>query len=214
VIERAEGRGGHEGTATVGGPVTITAQPIPTVADVLFAGLDPARDPTPLLEALRANGISAAAAPSLGILTPSATDVVDTEIVGQVVRLSAVSVGDVLLAGWRAYQGLTDATRRSRESPGTAILVDLARHRIASTYQPHVDVRLNGVTVWTLAVRLAVEFTVEAAVASVRDGRVASIRCGDCELAATLAVNDKEITRRSTRLETGLEIALGTRPGA
>jgi hypothetical protein len=108
-------------------------------------------------------------------------------------------------AVWAAAVGRTGA------GPGGSEVVELASHRITSVYQPFVEVLVNDVRVAAIQFELTVEFLVEALVATVRDGHLASLRSGACELTATLSAEGARLVTRQAHLDLPLLVRLPVR---
>ena len=51
---------------------------------------------------------------------------------------------DLLIDGWKKYDALTDAARRTRDAPGTEENVELATHQIKSIHPSTVELFIDG----------------------------------------------------------------------
>jgi len=124
-------------------------------------------------------------------LPEAARDVAAREITAATADLLDINLIDLLIAGWRQYQDLTSAARRTLAAPGSTELVQLATHRVA-----------------TVQLSLSVVFDVSAVLARVRAGKLAGVHTGSCDITATLAIDDIDVTSKQAHLELPGEITL------
>jgi hypothetical protein len=122
----------------------------------------------------------------------------------------AVDLGAILLDGWRGGTQLRTAARTSLATPNSSVVVDLARHRISYTYQPHVDLAVDGHQVGSVAVVLSLVFDVASAQATVRAGRLSALRCGQTDLTAALQLAGRRILDRTGTIDAAAVLPLGT----
>jgi hypothetical protein len=187
---------------------TNPTQPL-TTADLLFgqaeAGLDA------LAEALDQQDVLAELDTALWRVSQAGREAADREIATVTHGLFDLDLGDLLVAGWRKHAAVTTAVERTRATPGSSEVVELASHRITSVYRPFVEVLVNDVRVATIRFELAIEFLVEALVATVRDGHLVSLRSGACTLTAKLAAEGAQLLTRQAHLDLPLLIRLPVR---
>jgi hypothetical protein len=187
---------------------TNPTQPL-TTADLLFgqaeAGLDA------LAEALDQQDVLAELDTALWRVSQAGREAADREIATVTHGLFDLDLGDLLVAGWRKHAAVTTAVERTRATPGSSEVVELASHRITSVYRPFVEVLVNDVRVATIRFELAIEFLVEALVATVRDGHLVSLRSGACTLTAKLAAEGAQLLTRQAHLDLSLLIRLPVR---
>lgn len=117
-------------------------------------------------------------------------------------------IDDVLLPGWREYQDLTSAARRTLAAPGSTELVHLASHRVSAAQQPSVAIWVDGSRVATLHLRLSLVLDIEALLARIRGGRLVAILTGSCDVTATLAIDGTDVACRQAHLDLPGEVAL------
>jgi hypothetical protein len=116
---------------------------------------------------------------------------------------------DVLVAGWRKYQDLTAAARRTLDVPGSVELVQLATHRITAEQQPYVTVLVDDRRVATVSLELSVVLDVSALLADISAGRLAALQSGHCDITATLGIEGAEVVTRQAHLELPGAVPLG-----
>jgi hypothetical protein len=114
----------------------------------------------------------------------------------------------VLLAGWREYQDLTSAARRTLAAPGSTELVHVASHRVSAAQEPSVAVLVDGKRVATLHLRVSLLFDVNSLLARVRGGRLIAVLTGSCDVTATLAIDGTDVACKQAHLDLPGEVAL------
>jgi len=140
---------------------------------------------------------------------PEATrGVAAREISAATADLLDINLIDLLIAGWRQYQDLTSAARRTLAAPGSTELVQLATHRVSVSQRPYVALLVDGHQVATVQLSLSVVFDVSAVLARVRAGKLAGVHTGSCDITATLAIDDIDVTSKQAHLELPGEITL------
>jgi hypothetical protein len=175
-----------------------------TTSVFLFGG---AQDPDrALAHALKEGGVLGPLGPALRAVSQTGREVAGSQIAAVAHELLDLDLGDLAVAGWRRHAALTAAADRTRVNPGSSEVVDLAAHRITSVHRPYVELLLNDVHVATVRFELRVEFLVRALVATVRDGHVAALGFGACDVAATLAAEGMQLLEQRARLDVSLLI--------
>jgi hypothetical protein len=181
----------------------IPTRPLTTSA-FLFGG---AQDPgQALAHALKEHGVLGPLGPALRAVSQTGREAAGSQIATVAHELLDLDLGDLAVAGWRKHAALTAAADRTRVSPGGSEVVDLATHRITSVHRPYVELLLNDVHVASVRFELRVEFLVRALVATVRDGHVAALGFGACDVTATLAAEGVQLLEQRARLDVSLLI--------
>jgi hypothetical protein len=184
---------------------TILTRPLTTSA-FLFGGT---RDPgQALAHALKEHGVLGALGPALQMLSQTGREVAGSEIATVAHELLDLDLGDLTVAGWRKHAALTAAADRTRVNPGSSEVVDLAIHRINSVHRPYVELLLNDVHIATVRFELRVEFLVRALALTVREGHVAALGLGACDVTATLAAEGVQLVKQQARLDMSLLITV------
>jgi len=144
-------------------------------------------------------------------LPPPTRDVAAREVTTATAELLDINLVDVLLRGWREYADLTSAARRTLAAPDTSELVSLTSHRVRMSQQPSVAVLVDGRQVADLRLGLSLVFEVKAVLARVRAGQLVAVVSGNCDVTATLAIDDVDIVSKQAQFELPGEAAL-TKP--
>ena len=141
-------------------------------------------------------------------LPQAARDAAAREVTAATAGLLDIDLIDLHVAGWREYQDLTSAARRTLAAPGSTELVRLVTHRVSVSQQPYVAILVDGHQVATVQLGLSVIFDVSAVLARVRAGKLAGVHTGSCDITATLAIDDIDVTSKQAHLELPGEITL------
>lgn len=157
---------------------------------------------------LRARGAVRLEDESFPDLSESAVDLLDEEIGRVVEGLLDVDLGDALVAGWRKYSVLIESARRTRGSPGSEEVVELAAHEVRSTYRPSVDLLVDELKVNTFEFDLAVRFELTGVAAVVRDGHLTALRGGRCVVTAALSLEGAQLVERHQDADLALVLPL------
>ena len=119
------------------------------------------------------------------------------------------NVTDIVGAAWRKHAALRDAALATLAEPGTVRAPELATHTVSFAHEPAVEIRLGETLVATVTLQIQVEMQIKCLTATVRRGRLTAIRAGTCELAGTLTLMGRELTRRRMTLDLAASLPLG-----
>jgi hypothetical protein len=172
-----------------------------TVRDLLFGGV--LGDPTDALaKSLREHGTVKSLVNGLSALTAA----VEQKVASEANALLSFNLADLAVTGWKRYEALIDAARRTQYAPPTTEeIVALVTHRIESSQKLAVELLVDGKSVGTVDVELKVAFDLAGVLAVVRQARLTAVRSGTCTATATLAM-EKTVVAQGRR---GLDL-----PGA
>ena len=87
--------------------------------------------------------------------------------------------------------------------------MQLATHRIASSHRPSIDVVVNGVRLASLPFDLGIDFDVDSAVGTVREGRLVSLDLGQCVVRISLSYSGVRLASRDLPLDPAITANLG-----
>ncbi|MGI5127134.1 hypothetical protein ACQEVB_10020 [Pseudonocardia sp. CA-107938] len=169
----------------------------PTIAEVLG----------PTGDALRDRGFARRALPGLVAAVGAIAEARIAEVLQQ--QLS-IGVGDALVAGLSTAGALAQAARRTRDAPGPPEDVVLAERSFPRTYEPVVDVLVDGQVVATLEFTVELALTVRAAEAVVDAGRLTALKIGALVAGATLSLQGWVLATPQARVFDGVVVPLGT----
>ena len=167
-----------------------------TIRDLLFGGL-PVEPANEIARSLREHG-------TLGSLVagfPGLTAVVEREVATATDGLLSLNLADVAAAGWKKYDALRQAARRTRDAPTAEEIVALTTHRVESSHHPTVELSIHGKSIATIQIDLQISFTMAGVLAVVRQARLTAIRSGTCTVTGSLAMQQTVITKRQRRFD-------------
>jgi hypothetical protein len=159
---------------------------------------------------VESSGVLATLAGAVGKLSGAGHAALGHEVSAAIGRLLDIDLGGLLVEGWRTATALRTAAEATLADPATSEVVDLARHKLTSTYRPHVDLLVDGRQVTSLPLELTVVFDVHSVVATVRGGRLVGLHCGRCEVTGTLAAAGATLASRTGQVDAGLLVPLGS----
>jgi hypothetical protein len=159
-----------------------------------------------LAQTLRSNGIIGSLDGALGQLSQAGRRTADNQVASAVQGLLDLDLGGLMVSGWSKQGDLAAAAQRTAARPGSSEVVELASHRISSAHRPFVDLIVGEEQVARINFQLDIEFLVRALVATVRDGHVASLEAGSCEVTVTLAAEGVRLASRRGHLDPRLII--------
>jgi hypothetical protein len=186
-----------------------TTQPTSTLTASVFLFGEGDEGVQALARALDEQGVVASLRTVLTKLSGPGLRAVGDQVAVVAHGLLDIDLGDLLSAGWRRFDDLVDAARRTVSSPGTREVVDLVTHTISSSHHPHVELLVDDVVVARLGLDLDLAFTVKGAVATVHGGRMVALHTGDCYLVGTLSAQGKELAAKDRTMQLPLLLALG-----
>jgi hypothetical protein len=134
-------------------------------------------------------------------LTASTVGIVDREVGAVAAGLLSMDLGDVLVSGWRKYQALLDAARRTLHSPDKTEVLALATHRVTCSYSPTVDLLVDEIRVNTFEFEMTVTFDLTALSAVVADGNLVALSGGECLVTGALSIQGADLVQRQRRFD-------------
>ncbi len=120
-----------------------------------------------------------------------------------------VDLGAAVVAGWRRHAQLVQAARETVATPGLTEIVELARHRITTTWRPRVELMLGPASLATIAFELVVSFEIVGLHACVTQGRVFRVGGGQGSVRAALSVGGRCLLEREAPFDARLSVPLG-----
>lgn len=162
-----------------------------TVRDLLFG--EARSGPTgALAESLRRNGTVRAHVPGAAGLNA----VLEHELAAKADELLSTNLADVAIAGWKRYDALRQAARRTLDAPTTEEIVALVGHTIESSQRPRIEVFVDGTSIATINIDLTITFALSGVLAVVRQGWLTGVRTGRFTVSASLAAQQAVLAER------------------
>ena len=166
-----------------------------TARDLLFGDV-PGTPIDALTESLREHGTVRALTPGVPGLAA-----VEREVANAMDGLLSLNLVDLAAAGWKKYDALRHAAKRTRDAPKTEEVVALATHKIESTHHPSVELHVDGTSIGTIEMTLEITFTMAAVLAVVKQARLTAIKSGNCAVAGSLTVAGFEVAKKQRKFD-------------
>jgi hypothetical protein len=109
-----------------------------------------------------------------------------------------IEIGEILANGWKKAEELHGYANRTEYPPEETILVELATHEIRSSHEPHLEVMINDISVGRVDFEVDLVLEVEAALLTVRDGRIWKAAAGRCSASGELKCEGHRIVKRES----------------
>jgi len=104
-----------------------------------------------------------------------------------------VPVPRLLVDGWALRSEMLSYCDRQKYPPDQSVTVSLAKHSVTWSQKPKVQVRMNNVPIGELVFTLEAKATLDAAVLTIRDGRVRALNTGSITLVGSAMLEDHAI---------------------
>lgn len=161
-----------------------------------------------LSKSLHDAGITRSVGGVLGSLSSVGHKTVNHEVARVGADLADIDLAHILVAGWEKHAALMKAARSTLATPGTREVVDLATHCITSVHHPSVELLVDGKRVGSIDFKIYLEFVLKALVATVGNGNLTALHCGNCELTGSLACEGVKLAKRQGALDLNLVVRL------
>jgi hypothetical protein len=113
-----------------------------------------------------------------------------------------VNLTDLVVAGWKRYEALREAARRTENAPPTTEeIVALATHRIEANYPVTIEMLVDARSVGTIDVKMNVGFDVAGVLAVVRQARLTAVRSGTCTVTGKLTIEGAVVAQGKRGLD-------------
>jgi hypothetical protein len=164
-----------------------------------------------LRDAMRAEAAVEKIGNALKLVPPTLRDGAFDEFNNVVASALELDLANVLELGWRKYEALAEAARRSLDVPGEEQIVSLAEHRITSIHRPNVEIVVDNVEVSEIDLKIELTIELEAVCGVVSAGRLIALRSGRAAIRAALWCEG--VLMKSSMKELDLQVQLGLGSG-
>lgn len=144
-----------------------------------------------------------------GALSAAGRKILDDQLAPLADSFLDVDLGGVAAAGWKLHEQLVTAARETLATPGQRSVLDLASHRIESSWHPRIELVVGARAVAHIAFELTVVFDVTGLSAGVAGGRLVQLGGGRCRVEVSFAVGGQTLAERSAQFDPQLAIPLG-----
>ena len=170
-------------------------------------------DTAALRQALSEHNVLDAAGGKLSRLTGDGREAANDALASAAAGPLDLDLGDMLIYAWRTQERLADAARETLRAPARTEIVQLASHQVTSTYNPTVDLMVDGVRVHTFHLQLDVVLTIDVAAVIVQNGRLTAVKAGDGSVSGTLTLKmpggDATLLHHEQQIDLHLIIRVG-----
>lgn len=143
----------------------------------------------------------------LGTLTGLTSGAIG-DLVAIVGDLTEVPLDNVLISAWTAYRELKKYADPRQYPPDTIARLTLSTHRLTSTHEPRIDIRVPGLPPVSLNFELKLELTVEGAILVIHAGRVTGLDGARGQVRGTLKCQGRQIAQAKSKPYSFAEKAL------
>src|SRR5262245_10366024 len=109
-----------------------------------------------------------------------------------------VNLMDIFLPAWAKVSAIAQFANANTYPPGERHFVPLREHRVTSTHEPRVEVLIDGVEVFSVALAVKVLFDFEAAALEIADGHICAVKSADCRALGSIACQGMNIASIKT----------------
>jgi hypothetical protein len=120
-------------------------------------------------------------------------------VVDMVDKLTDVPLADVLVGGWKIHKQFAKYSDPARFPPDKVSCVALSTHHIKSSYEPYVELIMNGAPAGKVEFALELDVCLEAGTLVIQGGRIKRLEAGKCRVTGTLKCEKQAITERTSR---------------
>ncbi|PYJ88683.1 MAG: hypothetical protein DME71_12300 [Verrucomicrobia bacterium] len=92
-----------------------------------------------------------------------------------------IRILDVMRWAWKKGFELEAYRDTERYPPDKTFNVSLVEHKITSTHEPHVDIRMNDKKVGSIHFAVNIEIAIKAVILEIRNARIKKIHAGECK---------------------------------
>lgn len=106
-----------------------------------------------------------------------------SSLIPEIAKLLDVPLPTVLERFWQKTDEVTAAIEKSKKSPGDPIEVSLHDWKTEASFDPHIEIRLNGIAPGKMIpVKVVLPITFKAAVLKIMNGAIVRTVGGICEI--------------------------------
>lgn len=175
--------------------MTTSLNEAATVRDLLFGDRQGAATKE-LTKSLHQRGTVSALIPGLPAIAGA-----EREVAAAADGLLTLNLVDLAAAGWKRYDALRQAAKRSRDTHNGEEIVAMVTHKISSSHHPCVEVYVDGNSIGTIEITIQLTFTMAGILAVVERARLTAIRSGTCTVAGSLTVAGVETAKKQRKLD-------------
>jgi hypothetical protein len=129
----------------------------------------------------------------VGVIEWKATS---SSLMPEIAKLLDVPLPTVLVRFWQTTEEVAAAMEKSRRSPNEPIDVSLFDSKTEASFDPYIEVRLNGVEPGKkIPVKVALPITFKAVVLTVKNGSIIHAVGGRCEIDGSIKLGSLTVAK-------------------
>jgi hypothetical protein len=176
---------------------------IQTSPDALSAVFDDLRPESPNLDLADEQTVAKEAKHQAGVIEWTAA----SSLLPEVARLLNVPLHRLLVGFWQKADEIVAALERSKASPEATLDVTLLDSKTEASFEPFIEVKLNGVSPGKkIPFAIVLPLTFKGVVLAVRNGEIVSASAGECLIEGCINLGALTVAR----LKNPVTIALGS----
>lgn len=153
----------------------------------------------PELVAAASKAIQKGAQTGAAAMSPAFWGASAQRVVDLVEILVDVSLKDVLVGAWKVNRQFTKYTDPATYPPEKVSCVELLTHHIKSSYEPYVELVIDGASAGKVTFSLELDVCVQAGIIVIQAGRIRRLEPGKCHVTATLKCEGEEVAQRKSQ---------------
>jgi hypothetical protein len=122
------------------------------------------------------------------------------EVIKGVQSLMNIKIEDVLLPAWKKYLSLRKYLDKEKYPPEKTSMVPIAEHTVKSEHRPFIEFLINDKPAGRLDFTIAVSLVVKGMILVIRDGKIRSIKTGECSAKGTVSCENIIIAEKSSEI--------------
>jgi hypothetical protein len=120
-------------------------------------------------------------------------------VVELVKSLTDIPLADVLVGGWKVHGQFAKYADPAQFPPDKVSCVALATHHIKSSYDPSVELTVDGVSAGKIEFTIELDVCLEAGTLVIQAGKIKRLEAGKCRVTGTLKCEGQTVTQRTSR---------------
>jgi hypothetical protein len=152
----------------------------------------------PELIAVASTGMRKAADARGAVISPAFWVTSAQRVVDLVEKLVDVPLADILVGAWKVNRQFSKYTNPAAYPPEKVTCVELLTHHIKSSYEPYLELVIDGQPSGKLEFCLAMDVAFKAGVLTIQAGKFRRLDPGRCDVTGTLSCGGVEITQRKS----------------
>ena len=119
-----------------------------------------------------------------------------SSLIPEVAKLLDVPLPAVFVSFWQKTDEVAAALEKSRKSPGEKIDVSLYDSKTEASFDPYIEVRLNGIAPGKkIPVKVVLPMTFKAVVLTIKKGSIVDAAAGRCDIDGSIKLGSVTVAK-------------------